>query len=86
MSSLALKFIRQIDDGYSFEGTLSDAYAASCAENLRYDRFVLFELDGFNVASYLGTESEACSVAPLWSALGPVDDGNSDFGSPLPAF
>lgn len=54
MAAILLKLIRQIYDGYCFEGAFFNADAASATERFGDDGVVTFDSDGFYSAAYHG--------------------------------
>ena len=59
MAAVFVQFVREIYDGYGFEGALFDTYAAAAAEFLGDENFVLFESYGFYAAPHHGAEFDA---------------------------
>ena len=81
MAAVLLQLVGQVDDADGFEGTFLDANAASAAEFLADDDFVVFEADSFHAAADHGTEFYAQLVTLLGFALVVVHYGDAGHDS-----
>jgi len=78
VAALLFEFVWEVHYGESLERALSDADAAAHAEGFNDNWLVVFEADGFNLASNRGAETVAHSTAALDIASVFLEDGYSD--------